>query len=496
MNLWVNRIGQLTILSVALFFFISCQEDVSTLGYKNPNSKFKVSYAEIPITSSVLLRDSLRTSNYSYSGEPNRLLVGMYQDDRFGSVSSSAVTQYFPVNNSKLASTAVYDSVSLQLQFDLYHYGSTAKSPQSLSVYKLEDVLLFDNIKNFFNKTTVNTGELLGSKSFTINPKDFDDFAKSTTDYDTVITIKIPLSNAFGREIFEAAINWRDSSEAGDDLFVKYVDFTAKFKGLVIKPETSDKAVGFNPSALNTRLLIHYHTTADTTAINLGLSGVIGFNQITGDRSASELAEIQQYHQPYLEDTDKRYIQSGAGILTKIDLSAFYEFLDTIPNIMVNSAELVVENVESSSTLPPPPTIILRNLTPDNNRFRKFSKSRPQDSLDIIHYRGFLNYDRAVANTPAIIDNDNVYYVRGDKATLLSYSSTKNSYSGIFTLLLQQMSIRNDDRTPLKAFVLYPGSDASTTPAFTSGAKSLNRAIFPRSGIKLKIYYTKPLDVQ
>jgi hypothetical protein len=496
MNLWVNRIGQLTILSVALFFFISCQEDVTTLGYKNPNSKFKVLYVDIPIESSVLLRDSLRTSNFSYSGEPNRLLVGAYQDDRFGSVSASAVTQYFPVNNAKLAASAVYDSVTLQLQFDLYHYGSTAKSPQSVSVYKLEDAIKFDNINNYFNKTTVATSELLGSKSFTIDPKDFDDFVKSSTDYDTVITVKIPLSEGFGRDLFAAAIKWRDYASPSDSLFIKYSSFIEVFKGIVIKPEVTDKAVGFNPSAANTRILLHYHTTADTTTLDLGFSGVIGFNQIVGDRSTSELAQIQQYHQPYFEDTETRYIQSGTGILTKVDFSKFYDFLDTIPNIMVNSAEFVVENVESGS-LPPPSSIVLRNINPGNNRFRKFSSARPQDSVDIIRYRGFLNYDRYIPpSSPALVDNDNVYYIRGDKSTVLSYSSSKRSYSGVFTLLFQQMSLRNDDRTPLTTFVLYPGSDAASTPAFESGAKSLDRAIFPRSGIKLRIYYTKPLDVQ
>lgn len=495
MNLWVNRIGQLTLVSVALFFLLSCQEEVATLGYPNPNTKFKVYGYEITLGSSVLLRDSLRTSNFSYSSEPNRLLVGAYQDDRFGSVTTSAVTQYFPVNNAKLSASAVYDSVSLQLQFDLYHYGSTAKTPQSLSVYKLEEVLKYENIKNFFNKTTVATGELLGNKSFTIDPNEFDDFAKSTTDYDTIITVNIPLNDGFGRQLFEAAIRWRDYSSPEDSLFIKYSAFVEAFKGLVIRPETSDKAFGFNPSAASSRLMLHYHTTSDTTTLDLGLSGVIGFNQIVGDRSASELAQIQQYHQPYFEDTETRYIQSGTGILTKIDFSKFYDFIDTIPNIMINSAELVVENVESGS-LAPPRSLVLRRLDPGNNRFRKYVSTQPQDSIDIVRYRGFLTYDVAVATSPALVDNDNVFYIRGDKGSTMAYSSTKKSYSGVFTLLLQQMSLRHDERSPLTTFVLYPGSDVAGTPAFVSGAKSLNRAIFPRSGIKLRIYYTKPLDIQ
>jgi len=112
MNLWARPLGQLAMLAVALFFF-SCEDESSTLGYKNPNSKFKVSYVEIPIESSVLLRDSLRTSNYSYSGEPNRFLVGSYIDDVFGQISAAAFTQYYttlPIV--KVSSTSVYDSVT------------------------------------------------------------------------------------------------------------------------------------------------------------------------------------------------------------------------------------------------------------------------------------------------------------------------------------------------------------------------------------------------
>lgn len=492
MNLWVNRIGQLTLVSVALFF-LSCQEDVSVLGYKNPNSKFKVSYVEIPLESSVLLRDSLRTSNFYYNGEPNRLLVGKYDDDRFGSVSSTAVTQYFTVNDAKLSSSAVYDSVSLQLQFDLYHYGSAANTQQSLSVYELEDVLKFSDIKNYFNKSTVTSGQLLGSKSFTIDPEDFNDFAKSTTDYDTVITVKIPLTYTFGKDIFDAAIRWRDYASPEDSLFIQYTKFTEQFKGLVIKPDVSDKAIGFTPSATS-RLLIHYHTASDTTTLNLSLSGVISYNQITSDRSASELSQIQEYHQEYLQDTDTRYIQSGTGILTKVDFSPFYSFLDTIPNIMVNSAELVVENVEASSYAPPK-SLVLRNLH-SNNRFRFHKSGNPQDSIDMVLYRGFFSYDIATLTSPAVVDNDQVFFARGDKANSLTYSSTKASYSGVFTLLFQQMSIRDNVRTPLTSFVLYPGTDLASTPAFSTGAKSFNRAIFPRNGIKLRIYYTKPLTEQ
>ena len=490
MNLWVKRIGQLTNMSVALFFLISCQEDVATLGYPNPNTKFKVFSYDIPLESSVLLRDSLRTSNLYYSGESNRLLVGQYQDDRFGTITANAITQYFTTSAAKLPSGAVYDSISLQLQFDLYHYGSAQKTSQSVSVYKLEEVLTFGKLSGLFNNTTVATGELLGSKSFTIDPDDFDDFATSATDYDTAITVKVRLSNSLGSEIFAAAERNRDNAK--DTLYVYYPDFTAQFKGLVIKPDVADKVVGFSPGAANTRVLVHFHTATDTAALVLGMGNVVSFNQINGDRSATELAQIQQVNLDYLQDGETRYVESGIGILTKLDLTNFYHFLDTIPNIMVNSAELVIENVESG-TYAPPSSLVLRNLTPSNNRFRKYSKTRPQDSVDVVRYRGFLTYDVASSQGAPVVDSDLAFYARGDQATSLAYSSSKKSYSGVFTLLLQQMTIRGDDRTPLDAFVLHPGTDSPTKPAFTSGAKSLHRAIFPKSGIKLRISYTKPL---
>jgi hypothetical protein len=241
--------------------------------------------------------------------------------------------------------------------------------------------------------------------------------------------------------------------------------------------------------------LLHYHTDSDTLALPLGLNGVISFNQITADRSATELAELNAYHQDYLQHSDKRYVQAGTGVLTKIDFSNFYSFIDTIPNILVNSAELIVESVEPGS-FNPPTSLVLRNVSPSTNRFRRFSITRPQDSVDIIRYRGFFSYDLATVSGPALVDNDYVFYARGDRANALTYSSSSRSYSGVFTLLVQQMAIRNDERTPLTTFVLYPGSDAVTRPAFTSGAKALNRAVFPKGGIKLRVYYTKPLSVQ
>src|SRR5688500_14589768 len=98
MNLWVNRIqGQLTVLAVALFFF-SCEDEASRLGYPNPNSKFDLKTIDIPVSSSILLLDSIRTSNYDAVNDVNRFLVGRYNDSRFGDIASATFAELLPAD--------------------------------------------------------------------------------------------------------------------------------------------------------------------------------------------------------------------------------------------------------------------------------------------------------------------------------------------------------------------------------------------------------------
>jgi len=491
MNLWAKRIGQLAMLAVALFF-LSCQEETSILGYKNPNSKFKVSYIEIPVESSVLLRDSLRTSNFFYSGESNRLLVGNYTDEAFGNITASALTQFFTSSLTKLGSTAVFDSVSLQLRFDLYNYGASSTTSQIISVYELDQELKSDSLANYFNRTNILYSSMLGTKTFSINPTDFNTFAASSTDKDTLITIQLPLDANFGQRIFNSAIKYRDATSETDSTFARYSEFVKEFKGIVIKPENTDKIVGFNPSATESRITIHYHETdKDSLSFNMSFAGVVGFNQIKADRSATELSALNQYYQESLQSSDNRYIQSGIGILTKLDFSKFYEFADTIPYILINSAELVVESIQPSSYAPPA-TLSLRVLE-DNNRMSTFSTKRPQDVTDYLAYNGFLRYDVAIPNSaPPVINNDSVFYAVGDRTPLLGYSSSSSAYSGVLSLFFQQLTLKEEDKTRFKSFVLYPASQSAGTPASQSMAKSVNRVIFPKDKIKLKIYYTKP----
>jgi hypothetical protein len=486
MSLWAKRIGQLSIVTVALFFF-NCQEDTSVLGFRNPNGKFKVNYVDIPLESSIYLRDSLRTSNYSYSGEVNRFLVGQYTDPIFGDVAASVFTQYFSANYSKIGSTAAFDSVTLELQLDFYAYGSNSILDQDISIYELDEVMSSDSLLYYHNDSNVPYTKQLGTKSFSIDPEALKALANGN-DRDSIITIKVPLITSFGQKIFDSAVRYRDAVSKEDSVFVTYSEFVKQFKGIAIKPTNGDKIIGFSPVGPGTKIVVHYHeATEDSLSFSMSMSGVIGFSQIKSNRSSTELSDVSVPYQEYEPDTENRYIESGVGILTKLDLGNFYAFADTVPNIMINSAEIFVE-ANDPGIYEPPAGFALR-LLKDNNRMKRFDPDVPGDVTDYLAYGGYLTIDAATQGTP-VVDSDSVLYAN-DRSPLLQYNSSTKSYAAFLTLFIQQLTLE-DSKTKFRNFVLYPVSQPAATPMAQSGFKAVNRVVFSKDKIRLRVYYTKP----
>jgi hypothetical protein len=151
---------------------------------------------------------------------------------------------------------------------------------------------------------------------------------------------------------------------------------------------------------------------------------------------------------------------------------------------MITSAQLTVESV-TESDLAPPSNLTLRILNPDN-RLKKVKTLK--DTLDIGNYNprfpahtGTLSIDNGV-----VVDNDLALFVRGDQEPFLKYSTDKKAYGGNFALFFQQLSVVREDLPRFQFFALSPSSPS------IPNTKSVNRAVFPKDGIKLKIYYTKP----
>jgi hypothetical protein len=474
MNLWARTtLRQLTVLAVALFFF-SCEDESSILGFKNPNKKFKVNYVDIPLESSVFLMDSLRTSN-NFSSETNitRLLVGKYNDPDFGEVTSTAISQYFTSTGTKLKTSAVFDSVSVQLRFDFYTYGSEAATPQTISVHEIEKELKRDSVAYYFNRSNTPYNPVaLGTKTFTVDPGKFEDYVEDRKD--TTITVSMPLDYAFGQRIFDSAIKYRDATTVADSTFVNYPEFVKEFKGLALVADDADKLVGFNASSKTSRVILHYHD-ADTDSLQLNLSffNVVSYNKIQADRASSSLSGLTEVSQPVTPDNGLRYVQSGTGVLTRLDFSNFYEFADADSNaaMIVNSAELHL-GAPLPSPYDPIDAMSLRAVTGEGYLKKIADRS---DTVSVSLYAGQLGITGNML-TAMSYDARNMF--------ILSRSGDNPYYNGFLTLFAQQLFKKDVNKQRFRYFALYPESPVIE--------RSVNRLVFNEQNIRLRVYYTRP----
>ncbi|MFN3839068.1 MAG: DUF4270 family protein [Cyclobacteriaceae bacterium] len=485
MNLWVKRTGQLLL---AALFLLACEDEASLLGFRNPKSKFDVRFIEFPVASSVLWLDSVRSSNFYWPSEINRLLLGTYTDEKLGTVSTGFYTQFFPTTTAKIASNSTLDSVILQLKLDFYTYGNITMNPIQFEVYELAKQISRNSAPYYFNKTSVPTGPLIGSGSLIINPLEFRnkfDSAKKDT-----VLIRIPLSSAFSQKIFNAALRYANATNKQDSLqWLDFNTFTKEFKGLAVKPVSGDKIVGIDPVHFESRIIVHYQNpTLDSLTINIPIAGnsITSFNEIKSDRSGSE-ADINQYFTDFDPVTGLRCVQSGVGLFTKLDFSEFIDFLetDTLPNIAINSAELVISDVESTEIFRSPGELYVRLLDPDN-RLKVFNRQKTTQARDrdqkIMNL--YNNSTRTLTPDYTVVNPDSVLTIFTETSSYftLGYSSSSNSYRGFFTLYAQELAISETDKPRFRYYILYP----------RNGAKTVNRVLFHKDKIKLRVYYTLP----
>lgn len=458
---WVK--AHLFFLTALLF---SCEEDLNLLGFKGDDQRFKVYYEEIPVPSSVLLLDSVRSMNYS-SLETTRLLVGSYSDPFLGEVQAKAFAQYRPSDiTSFIASGSVFDSAILQLRFDFYNYGASSVTDFDLSIHEIIDTLSLSNL--YFSKSAASYNPTpIGTVETTIDQVLFDK-ELGDADADTLLVARIKLAQNFGQRLF-------DSIDPEDEKFSNFNLFKNRFKGLAIIPTVSQTIVGISNSS-NTFLTVYYHTGETKSTRTFVLSSGVSYSNITSDRSATELSGLTNYHEEFFPATN-RYIQSGVGIATKLDFNGFYDLIDEYPNVIINSAELSIENVADPGNLElATPGLVMLD---ENNKFKKIITK--QDTTD---YLAFEN--KVIIGTLISSDAQVAPYAISDVTSLLglSYSADDDKFISFPTLFFQQLYALREKRYPYWAL----------TAINPTSTKTVNRVVFNKDNIKLKVYYTRPND--
>lgn len=484
MNWWFRRAGLLLVLLVVFF---SCEEETSIIGLKISNSKFRVTYAEIDVPSSVFQYNKLATYNAgSNTDGVQRFMVGQYQDNDFGTIRTEIFTQISPsIDKSAVSVDAVMDSLVLQLQTDFYYYGSKSVSNQTIQIHELTDTI--KQVPYYNNSKVGYKTEVIGEKLITIDPIKFDKAILRNTDTnktnDTTQNFRINLSGNFAKNLFET---FRTDAAVTND----FTKFTGKHKGLAIVPTSGDKIIGINPFidettvTKGTKLVLYYTEGGVHKQIRFVMypfvnNPVRGFSSIESNKSGTALQLMNEPHKDFFPIDNKRYVESGTGILTKLDFSKFFEYMDTVSNPVINSAELVFEN--ESSEFPPPSQFQFRILN-EQNYYGSFLKDTVVDGKTY----AISNRSELLAAYQSVFPNeDGTIDLLSDAGSVLKVSTNStNTISAFLTAFFQDQYTQRKNEKRLKYCTLLPLE--------SQYRKSVNRLVL-KDKIKLRVYYTTPV---
>ncbi len=409
--------------AIALFVVIlltRCQK-AQTIGLFNSNDATALSVQSTDtfsvVTSTVAL-DSVPTNNVGAYND-SCILVGRAIDPLLGTISAKSFFQINGTNagvrwdlSSYRADNQIrFDSIVLYLKYNISNvryedigryptkpltpsnsyyqtYGDTTQK-MTLQLYQLTQQLLKNQVKN-----NIFTGGLtapLFYASFIGQTNPLALFNTSSGVYDPNViyaskviqphprsipdSIILRLPDTLGKSLLSFAQN-NDSRVSNDIEFI-----THYLKGFALTVSSGSKGSILNFSPRQSKIKLYYKQNTNgvflnrvhrfdinyTSNSNNDISNTL-FNQILADRSGTSLAGIKPFTPIRASKTgDKTFIQSGSGLVTKIEFPYLQGFFQAHPNLIVNRAELIVSsdisNYNPSFRVPPFVELYYNNLS-------------------------------------------------------------------------------------------------------------------------------------
>jgi len=278
-----------------------------------------------------------------------------------------SVVLYLSYNNSNIRYEDFGAYTRQQANYNNSYYQTYGDTSQimTLQLFKLNKPLLKNQVLNtqftggltapYFYNTLIsgtNPQALFNTASGSYNPDSV--YASATfkphprSQPDSVI---LRLPDTLGKSLINFAL-YNDARGSTDQKFIEYFNGFA----LAAKPGTRGSLLTFNPR--KSVVKIYYKKNINGTFINqvepVSLNYTSNtpqeisntfFNQITVDRTGTPLYGIKPFTPiPASKTGNQTYIQSGAGLLTKIEFPYLQSFFNSHQNLVVNRAELIVQN--------------------------------------------------------------------------------------------------------------------------------------------------------
>jgi hypothetical protein len=441
---WPAKLSAL--LLIVLTIATSC-EDPSNIGLElDPeNNQIGVFYQEISLSASVVLQDSLSTTN---SGV---LVYGNEESDFFGKTESIGYTRlFFNRDIARPKENAVLDSVRFLISMREVLTADTI-NPKTINIH-----LLTEQIRDvdYYNFSSV-AYEPIPSFSATF------DF---TNRQDTIVSTKI--DNALTQEIFSELKNGR--------YFQDIFSFREFLPGLAFKAEEGEN-VGFSTIVgNNTGFIFYFKNEGDTvsraypiaTGINFNLAR--HFSQVINDPTGTPIEVVTKPTTSY----DLGQFAGGKstfGMYVKLDMSPLDEFLDTLVNANFNQVTLEMGPLVNYSPNRLPPQFHIMFFTNETNEVLFRTDGLPM----AVQPDGRTQVD-PVTSEP----------IFSDQPALFAFNSSEKFYRQLITSHVNAVYRKKMAR---RDFLLYPAVSTQDR----NFIQSLKDYVVDQNTIKLKIFYSR-----
>jgi hypothetical protein len=341
------------ILFVLTLICFSCgfESDMESLSIGGDfiNARSTISVVDsFSVSMSTVLIDSLTTSGN------NIIWVGKYTDKELGSISSTGYYEVGIPETANVLENDYFDSLMLVMNYTRAYYGDTSLL-QSLQIFRLTEAVKGDENGNFWNHTSVAYDpNPIGKVSFkpkpSSNPK-----------------VKIRLSDQIGRD-FLTLMQEKDESLSSFEKFREY------FKGLAISPGNPSSAILSFPcdSTMNIELHTHRKGIEKEAVIQkfpVG-SANTSFNHFASDKTGTPISQIvkQLIKIPSTQSNNKTYVQSGIGLLTRVDFPTMQHLMETDRKYVLLKAELILVPEPGTYKQVPLPSQLVLYHTDKSNR--------------------------------------------------------------------------------------------------------------------------------
>ncbi|QDH78846.1 hypothetical protein FKX85_07270 [Echinicola soli] len=457
---WQAKLAGLLLLSTPLINACTDPSDIG-LALDPEANRIGVFYAEIPLSAYLVSTDSLNTTN------PGTLVAGGDISDYFGETEATAYSRMaFSTSATKPESDAILDSA----KFSLDIRSLTAEDldeAKSFSAHKLTEPILDTTYYNFDHLAFGETPFAAGSFMLEENS-------------DTIVFMN--LDETLATDLFTKI---KDEDPVFDDIF----SFRDYFPGFALKGSPAQQTTIHVTPGTDTGFKLYYRNSEEDTVSSvytIFTSSSRHFNGVTNNPTGTPTEIVTEKNKAYDVGT---LVGSKAllGHMVKLDMEPLSNFLDTVDNVVFNSAILSMGPTENFPDSKLPIQGLIQYFTDDTNKILRREEDGAPYSIQL-----------GIAPQTTTDENGNVVpAVTSGGTNPLAFNTEDYIYgppplprSGItdYVDALYRTDVMRTDLLLYPGTVSLSGSNVVTNSNFT---RSLREYIVNQNSITLKIYYSK-----